>query len=100
MGIRRFTLWAILLLAVTVPTAHVSAGPLFGSKWSARPPSSYSPLHYWAPSLYYLKSQHRPVYYHQYAPGPSSTFSVDVPAQSPTQPKEVLPPPQPAGEGK
>lgn len=100
MATSRIGLWAALLTSLLAMPASVEAGPLLKGKWSPHQPTSYSSLHYWAPSLYYWKAQHHPVNYHQYAPGPSTTFTVDAPANPPAPPKEVLPPPQPAGNGK
>ncbi len=62
------------LLALT--PAPAQAGPFFGD-WSWLwhpapncPRGQYSPLHYWAPEVYYVRKHLHPVNLDQYPPGP------------------------------
>jgi hypothetical protein len=66
----------VLGLVLLVPTG-ASAGPYFG-EWGLIwheakncPRGVYSPLHYWAPALYYARYFLHPSNLDQYSPGPT-----------------------------
>jgi hypothetical protein len=62
---------ALVLVAGLVTPARVRAGLIFGPRRGQDPDcpaGSYSPLHYWAPSLYTLRAQHHGSTAAMYAP--------------------------------
>ncbi len=67
----------LALGAVLLIPSQALAGPYFG-EWGLFwhqakdcPHGVYSPLHYWAPRLFYLRAFFHPSYLDQYPPGPS-----------------------------
>jgi hypothetical protein len=72
-------------LGLLLTPGMADAGPYFGD-WTwfghsvERPDGDYSPLHYWTPSAYELRSFVHPVSLDQFPPGPSPSVppSYDV----------------------
>lgn len=71
----RWRMVGVLLLVLLIPAA-AEAGPFLGEWgyfWNPAPDcprGEYSPLHYWAPELYVVRSCVHPVNLDQYPPGP------------------------------
>jgi hypothetical protein len=93
-------LLGVLVLVLALAPLTASAGPLRWAKWYHTPPlpTSYDPVNYWAPGVFFLRAYHSPIEYHQYAPGPNPAFfgvpPPHAPATPPADQPEVLPPPQ------
>jgi hypothetical protein len=68
----------VVLLGLLAPSA-APAGPYFGdwgwfwNPWSNCDWGVYSPLHYWAPGVYYIREYCRPSNVDSYSPGPTPT---------------------------
>lgn len=68
MTIQRTAIVTVLLAAPIIALADDSCDSRTGR---GCPPGNYSPMHYWTPAWYELRSFIRPVNFDQYAPGPN-----------------------------
>src|ERR1700681_3167735 len=65
---------AMLVFAIGLPGVALAEPECEGARHSRRdcPRSEYSPLHYWAPTLYQVRACIRPSNLDEFPPGPSS----------------------------